>query len=328
MGKTKIEWATHVWNPISGCTPVSEGCENCYARRMAYRLRGRCGYPQDEPFKVTLHEERILEPYYWHKPRRIFVCSMSDLFHPEIPDEFIYRVLLTMQQNPRHTFFLLSKRPERILRWNNLQKPWNSEEWPQNIWVGVTAENQKRADERIPILLQIPAAVRFVSCEPLLGHINLSKWLGTCAACGAPATQCGPVLWQKGQKCCPECTHDGVHLDLVIVGGETGPGARPMCPDWVRDLRDQCISAEVPFFFKSWGDWAPWYGDEDDGCPGDPECEEINCSGCRKAHFWRFTGGGPAGYEPRDVLYSVRVGKKAAGRILDGQEWNQLPNKL
>lgn len=305
MAQTKIEWATHVWNPISGCTPVSEGCQNCYARRMAYRLKGRCGYPADEPFRVTLHEERLLEPYYWHKPRRVFVCSMSDLFHPEIPDEFIYRVLLTMQQNPRHTFLLLSKRPERLLK--NMQKPWSDEKWPPHIWLGVTAENQEQADKRIPILLQIPAVVRFVSVEPMLGPINLIKD--------------DDLYWEPTiQQWVPR-----IGLDWVVCGGETGPGARPMDPYWVESLLYQCEEAGIPFFFKSWGDWAPWYGDEDDGCPGDPECEEINCSGCRKAHFWRTIGGGPAGYEPRGVLYSVRVGKKAAGRLLDGRTWDEFP---
>ncbi|HHW03382.1 MAG TPA: phage Gp37/Gp68 family protein [Thermoanaerobacterales bacterium] len=320
MVRTKIEWAEQSWNPVIGCTPVSEGCDNCYARRMAYRLRGRCGYPQNEPFKVTLHEERILEPYYWHKPRRIFVCSMSDLFHPEIPDEFIYRVLLTMQQNPRHTFLLLSKRPERILRWNNLQKPWNSEEWPQNIWVGVTAENQKRADERIPILLQIPAAVRFVSCEPLLGPVDLSPYLGNLYFCNNPRHgQLCPdgIMYAKDKQIiiCRYCKQpvEIVHLlDWVICGGETGPGARPMHPDWVRNLRDQCMDAGVPFFFKSWGDWAPCWGGgmhlvyQDGRCmPGTHEHPDA----------WREKVAEPV----------MMLGKKAAGRILDGRTWDDFP---
>ncbi|AYO30628.1 phage Gp37/Gp68 family protein [Biomaibacter acetigenes] len=328
MGKTKIEWATTVWNPVAGCTKISPGCEHCYAERMAKRLAGRYGYPKENPFQVTFHRERLNEPAKWKKPQRVFVCSMGDLFHEDVHFQDISIIWWTMLWFSQHTYMILTKRPERIIKFfeylesdiggwkwiteggtnKRYYKQWK---WPlPNVWIGVTAENQEMADKRIPVLLQIPAAVRFVSVEPMLGPINLIKD--------------DDLYWEPTkQQWVPR-----IGLDWVICGGETGPGARPMCPDWVRDLRDQCISAEVPFFFKSWGDWAPWYGDEDDGCPGDPECEEINCSGCRKARFWRFTGGGPAGYEPRDVLYSVRVGKKAAGRILDGQEWNQLPNKL
>ncbi|ABB14146.1 DUF5131 family protein [Carboxydothermus hydrogenoformans] len=249
MRRTNIEWADAVWNPITGCTPVSEGCQNCYAKRMAYRLRGRCGYPQDEPFMVTLHEDRLLEPYRWRKPLRVFVCSMSDLFHPDVPDEFIFRVLLTVKQNPQHIFMILTKRPERMQDFFKRCIHGTI----KNLWLGVTVENQKMANKRIPILLQIPATVRFVSCEPLLDPVDLSKWLGICEGCGMPATKCGPVLWRKGQKCCPECTHDfylNWSLNWVIVGGETGPKRRPANIQWIRSLRDQCVAAGVPFFLK------------------------------------------------------------------------------
>ena len=207
MGKTKIEWTEYSWNPVSGCTPASEGCQNCYAKRMANRLRGRCGYPQDDPFRVTLHEDRLGEPLRWKQPRRVFVCSMGDLFHEDVKDEWIARIWWVMGQcagylDPSryrgHTFLILTKRPERMQKWLN---GWNDREtrrqwiesfgevydwmsgpkyWPDvlpNVWLGVTAENQQRADERIPILLQIPAAVRFVSVEPCLSAVNIVQYL-------------------------------------------------------------------------------------------------------------------------------------------------------
>lgn len=319
MAQTKIEWADAVWNPVTGCTPVSEGCENCYARRMAYRLRGRCGYPEDEPFKVTLHPERLNEPMYWKKPRRIFVCSMGDLFHEMVPDDFIFDVFLKMTLcTNNHIFIILTKRPERMknIIENFMGKKYGMSGktirelklYPQKrIWLGVSVENQQRAEERIPILLQIPAAVRFVSSEPLLGAVDLSRWLGVCTVCGASATQCDPVLWQEGQKCCPDCTHGGTYLDWVIVGGETGPNARPMHPDWVRSLREQCQTSGVPFFFKGWGEFV----------------EDINCNNA-VLHPWRKF------YAIHDGLYTgnfTRVGKKKAGRLIDGRTWDEFPSK-
>jgi len=319
MAKSKIEWTEYSWNPVTGCSPVSEGCQNCYARRMAYRLRGRCGYPEDEPFRVTMHLDRLDQPLKWKKPRMVFVCSMSDLFHENVEPTFIQDTFWVMEKAPQHIFMVLTKRPDNMRKLLHVFYS-GGHELPKNIWLGVTAENQARADERIPILLQIPAAVRFVSVEPMLGPVDLELYL--------------PYVQHPLRE---EWHRNGYHirrlnrgiqsnvLDWVICGGETGPGARPMCPDWVESILYQCKEAGIPFFFKSWGDWAPWYGDEDDGCPGDPECEKINCSGCKKAHFWRFTGGGPAGYEPRDVLYSVKVGKKTAGRLLDGRTWDEFP---
>lgn len=172
---TKIEWAQETWNPITGCTPVSEGCQHCYARRMATRLRGRCGYPADDPFRVTFHPDRLGQPLKWKKPRMIFVCSMGDLFHDLPPPEgswpIVDRILRVCNDCPQHIFLLLTKRIEHA--WYYFRSPvYNgnysrSELLGKNIWLGVTAENQQRADERIPILLQIPAAVRFVSVEPM-----------------------------------------------------------------------------------------------------------------------------------------------------------------
>lgn len=203
MNKSPIEWTDDTWNPVSGCSKVSLGCIHCYAERMAKRLAGRCGYPAENPFAVTLHPDRLGEPLHKRKPRRIFVCSMSDLFHEDVPDEFIAHVLITIRQASRHTFLVLTKRPVRMLSiisrcadagrlgWvTHNGKPslayggngiivGTSNRWPlPNLWLGVSVENQKQADLRIPHLLQTPAAVRFVSLEPLLSSIDLSKYMG------------------------------------------------------------------------------------------------------------------------------------------------------
>ena len=286
MAGTKIEWADAVWNPITGCTPISEGCAHCYAQRMANRLAGRYGYPADNPFRVTAHHDRMKDPINWEKPKRIFVCSMGDIFHEDACDDFPVtqlRIFNLMNGLRRHTFMVLTKRPQNLQRFVALffqdgkGKP---ESLPPNIWIGVTAENQARADERIPILLQIPAAVRFVSIEPMLGPVDLNK---------------------------RECLIDkrrfkytiGRYLDWVICGGETGPGARTMHPEWVRGLRDQCQSAGVPFFFKQWGEWGPYIST--------PE------------HF-------PVKYWD-DGIVSLKTGKKLSGRLLDGREWSEFPAK-
>jgi len=245
---TKIEWADEVWNPVTGCTPVSEGCENCYAKRMANRLRGRFGYPVDDPFRIAFHPDRLDQPLRRRKHRRIFVCSMSDLFHENVPLDYQMRIFERMSRAKQHIFIVLTKRPQNMLQFARDCGliPWpftppppmmatpSGVIWPENVWPGASVENQKRADERIPILLQIPAAVRFVSIEPMLGPLEISAFPG---------------------------------LDWVIVGGETGPGARPMHPDWVRSVRDQCQEAEVPFFFKQWGGWLLNYWREISGTP-------------------------------------------------------------
>jgi protein gp37 len=249
---SKIEWCEATWSPITGCSPVSEGCQNCYAKRMATRLKGRCGYPADDPFKVTFHPDRLDQPLRWKKPKRIFVCSMGDLFHEDIDTEWIMRIFGRIYKLPQHTFILLTKRPENALSFcrecglmpSNMPSPCCSTpsgvEWPQNAWLGVTAENQQRADERIPILLQIPAAKRFVSVEPMLGPIDFEP---------------------DYESAC----RFGQEIHWVICGGETGPGARPMQSNWARSLRDQCKGAGVPFFFKKHGDW--WC--KNNGCASD-----------------------------------------------------------
>jgi len=209
---TKIEWTEATWNPVTGCTKISSGCRNCYAERMANRLKGRYGYDQDDPFRVTVHYDRIRQPLDWKKPRRVFVCSMADIFHKDIPQNVRNDIFSVMVKAKHHTFQVLTKRIEDIV-W-----PVSSEPLPSNIWVGVTVESQG-CIERLRRLLKFPAQTRFVSFEPLLGRVNVSTELLS-------------------------------QIDWVIAGAETGPGKRPMALDWARKLRNQCREAGVPFFFK------------------------------------------------------------------------------
>ena len=210
---TKIEWATEVWNPVTGCTKISPGCDHCYAERMAKRLAGRAGYPKEDPFQVIWRSDRLEQPLYWKQRRRVFVCSMGDLFHPDVPFRFIGDVWHTMWM-AQHIFLVLTKRPERMLEF--LSSRHSPLSLLGNVWLGVSAENQETADERIPILLECPAAVRFVSVEPMLGAVDIS----------------------------------GCALDWVICGCESGPKRRPMNVEWARDLRKQCAAAGVPFSMK------------------------------------------------------------------------------
>ncbi len=302
MAKTKIEWTEYSWNPVTGCTPISEGCQNCYAKRMTNRLRGRCGYPEDDPFRVTLHPERLGEPLRWKKPRRVFVCSMGDLFHEDVPRWMRFEVMDIILQAKQHTFLILTKRPanmEEFFEWY-YSKAGRTIETIKNLWLGVTAENQQRADERIPILLQIPAAVRFISVEPMLGPVDLTEYFSEYdyrptyeyyrefLKMQGIESDGKPALFKSG-------------LDWVICGGETGPGARPMNPDWVRSLRDQCQDAGISFFLKSWGEY----------CFPSQMPEETY-----QALQDRYN---------LDVEIPWKVGKKAAGRILDGRTWDEMP---
>ena len=238
MGKTKIEWATKVWNPITGCTKISEGCRNCYAFRMSKRLAGRYGYPKDNPFAVTFHPERLNEPLHWKKPQKIFVCSMGDLFHKDVLRSYIGLIWRTMQKASQHTFLVLTKRADRIAE---LLK--NTSVFPTlpNVWLIVSVEDQKTADERIPLLLQTPAAKRGVSYEPALGPVDFSEYL--------PKTV--PPDHANGTG------YMTVGLDWLIMGGESGSGARPMHLDWARKVRDDCKAAKVAFFMKQMSEKAP-----------------------------------------------------------------------
>ena len=223
MAKTNIEWADAVWNPVVGCNKVSAGCANCYAEAVQRRFTPK-GSPAPLPWlpgnaTVALKPERLGEPATWKKGQVIFVCSMSDLFNEQVPDWYIEEVFNQMYAAACecHTFLLLTKRPERVAAIADKLV------WYPNIWLGTSVESQYWANRRIPALAQVPAAVRFLSCEPLLRAVDLSLPL-----------------------------QDGL-LQWVIAGGESGPKARPMNPDWVRVIRDDCAQADVPFFFKQWG---------------------------------------------------------------------------
>ncbi|MDF2499371.1 MAG: hypothetical protein K0Q77_85 [Anaerosporomusa subterranea] len=323
MAKTKIEWADKTWNPITGCTKISPGCHNCYAERMAKRLQAMGQERYRNGFKPTCHMEVLEEPFRWQKPKRIFVCSMSDLFHEDVPFEFIAKVWEVFYEcGPckrtfnDHTFLVLTKRPERMLEfsiWYRKEKymPINY----SNVWLGVTAENQEQADIRIPILLQIPAEKRFVSVEPMLGSIVINQYLPHY-----------PRLFSE---------RNGFKnfLDWVICGGESGPGARPVHPAWVRGLRDQCQTTGVPFLFKQWGLWWPISqmpdNAEDLYYPG-PEESPYTTRKCRYQNGALQLSGEllpthKFGSWGHGAMQTFKVGKKKAGRLLDGHMWDQYP---
>jgi protein gp37 len=317
VGETKIEWTDRVWNPVTGCTKVSAGCKHCYAERQFPRVYGRDKVEERKRHftDVVCHPDRLDQPPKWRKPRRVFVCSMGDLFHEDVPWSFICAVFAVMAAARQHTFQVLTKRPRRALglfrhlhlcdsvaetlgvsaRDNGLCSTWMDNEFPgwplPNVWLGVSCENQAAADERIPLLLQCPATVRFVSCEPLLGPVDVE-----------PALHRG-VEERKRHFTDVVCHPD--RLDQppkwVIVGGESGPKARPMHPDWARSIRDQCQAASVPFFFKQWGEWR-------ERIDGDDWTRET----CRIDLDGRAT--------------MIRVGKKAAGRLLDGKLHEEWPD--
>ena len=472
MDRTKISWADSTWNVVTGCDPVSDGCRHCYAARYANRGIGDFrvdnwddGPRYQRPFsEVRTHPDRLEVPLHWRKPQKIFVCSMGDLFHESVPFTFIHELWDIMKACPQHTFQILTKRPARMKecvdRIYSLERMgWAMGFW-RHVWLGVTAENQEMADKRIPILMQISAAVRFVSCEPLLSSIDIRHYMmdnpvyekqterGICISVGDERGSGDPRRWNdladseegmgsmeeggdqptlqdseggtrlqgilpsqnydrrgeslclgssasvaplqrtdsgrtysesQGRKeeaqssgqsgighkfgttdSCNPCSKSGsclqperddeLHgeidgrpgcgdpaekvcgrgsknncqglrnsipdgfshcsrrqtLDLVICGGETGPGARLVHPDWVRTIRDQCLESNVPFHFKSWGEWIPdgqFYrsGREDD----------FNCQKNALGH-----------------THFTRVGKKYAGRMIDGKEYLQFPREV
>lgn len=379
--KSGIEWTDATWNPVTGCSKVSQGCKNCYAERLFPRVYGRdiveyrdtvAGDPhvtrQRRFTDVRCHPDRLDKPLHWRKPRMVFVNSMSDLFHALVPDEFIAQVFGVMavaggadvswsaqseaggggafhgpgdgyeplgnwrdstgSQHPLrlpryghgpHTFQILTKRPIRArslltsrwfrgecvsssFRWacNRVDAGGladaieSGNAWPlQNVYIGVSVEDQATADERIPILLDTPAAVRFVSYEPALGPVDFDgRKIGDLHALG-----CGHVGCDCGQP----------RVDWVIAGGESGPNARPAHPQWFRSVRDQCQEAGVPFFFKQWGEWAPQTHLTQHGR------SQILSADCEQ-------------FIHHQPMY--RVGKKAAGRALDGRTWDEMPLRI
>ena len=309
---TKIEWADESWNPVTGCTKVDDGCRNCYAKRMANRLRGRCGYPADDPFRVTLHPDRLEKPLHWKKPRRVFVNSMSDLFHPDVHSGFIRRIFSVMLDCEQHTFMILTKRAGRMAQYIE-RYPWSGAmKEAGNVWLGVSVHDQKSADERIPILLQTPAAHRFVSFEPALGAVDFRGPLY-----GFPeqvsseqhvtkemAIAGGDLALEGSLYSEEEWAQTMPSLDLIICGGESGPGARPMHPDWVRSTRDQCQEAGVKFHFKHWGAYKPVYS------AGDPDGKSVMALPDGTITNTGWNGG--AGLHLRGSQALYRMSKKSA----------------
>ncbi|GAA0623565.1 DUF5131 family protein [Thalassospira tepidiphila] len=338
---TKIEWTQRegtkgkTWNPLRArnkktggvghfCEKVSPGCKNCYAETFQKRFKNPVRYAaQDaDQVEVFLDQKTLVQPIGWKKPATIFVCSQTDLFLHHYKSEWIDQVFAVMALCPQHTFIILTKRHDRMnayfgnlsdlssrhseqtntafncadllnlrhLTKNPRGKPLPSRVWPlPNVWLGVSVEDQKAADERIPVLLDTPAAVRFLSVEPLLGPVDLANHNapGMCGTTDHADYLRGYV--SPEYSCRAHLSKETTSLDWVIVGGESGHNARPMHPDWARSLRDQCKAAGVPFFFKQWGAWAP--------------VEEY-----------------PSGKQSMN-----KVGKKRAGRSLDGVEHNEWP---
>ena len=362
--KSQIEWTQATWNPLAGCTKVSPGCKNCYAIRDAHRMSGNPNEKIHAKYagtvtedgrnwtsKINFDESSLALPLRWTRPRRIFVNSMSDLFHANVPDEWIDKIFAVMALAPQHTFQVLTKRPERMreylgqkaAEWTDLGvsetlkemgidcdycynqgkvKPhlkaagWYFDWDPAgeggeliydgmtpfpHIWLGVSVENQEEADARIPLLLDTPAAVRWLSCEPLLEIVDLNNYLYTRFEMGGARNNHNKVDW-------------------VVAGGESGPKARPSHPDWYRSLRDQCQAAGVPFFFKQWGEYqpvTPLYAGRDDAAEnGRGELISLDTDG----FIWDK-------WQPNDLRTWLieKVGKKHAGRELDGRTWDEMP---
>lgn len=216
MNQSKIEWTEQTWNPVTGCTKISPGCKHCYAEIMAHRLQAMGATGYDHGFALALHEDRLPQPLRRKKPTVYFVNSMSDLFHEEVPDAFIEQVMTVAAQTPQHTYQILTKRAERLPSF------FQHRTVPRNVWLGVSVEDRRYGLPRIDHLRQVAVRIRFLSVEPLLENL-------------------GPMNLA------------GIHW--VIVGGESGPKARPMHPDWVLAVRDQCVAASTAFFFKQWGGW-------------------------------------------------------------------------
>ena len=361
----KIGWLNlpgykgETWNPVVGCRKVSEGCRNCYAERMANRLAGIANkksaattsllkyadviYNGKWNGKASFNTDELLAPLQWKSPRVVFVCSMGDLFHENTMETWIDKVMVMIALNPKHIFIILTKRAKRMAEYFSRPKEKIVEAWEKacydiglsdsnddidspacfiynrafgytkksttgwpltNMWLGVTAENKAAANERIPALLKIKAAVKFVSVEPMLGPVNLSIWFYS-GFMEPPFDDC---------------------VDWVICGGESGPGARPMHPDWVRSLRDQCKEAQVPFFFKQWGEW-----------------QNGSCFKEKVKHLFMLDDGQAFGYSIETGMVEIKnvsseywnkhtpvtvskVGRKQSGNLLDGVRYETYPS--
>lgn len=266
MANTSIEWTEKTWNPVTGCNKVSQGCKNCYAETIAERFWGKRKFTD-----IVLHDDRIIQPIHWKKPAMIFVNSMSDLFHEKVTNEFIREVFFMMALTPQHTYQVLTKRPERLIEFYTYLNDYIGEydcgseinPWyrngMKNLWLGVSVEDQKTADERIPILLQVPAAVRWISAEPLLDKIDLGKWASPCGYyCGHEPEGLENWLAENPQADGYDYYLMNHHpekskLDWVVVGGESGAKARRCEIEWIEKIVTDCKSANVPVFVKQLG---------------------------------------------------------------------------
>lgn len=305
--KSKIEWTDATWSPITGCTKVSHGCTNCYAERVWKRLSAiNMPYHGRKFTDVKCHPERLEQPRHWRKPRRVFVNSMSDLFHEEVPFSYIRDVFITMQDTRRHVYQILTKRPARMFEFF---KWWYSEiddslmkDIYPHVWLGVSIEDQPTADERVTQLLQCPAAVRWLSIEPMLGPVDLEN----IAFEHEFLYRVDVLRGSSRQDGCNE-PKSTPKIDWIVVGGESGPKARPMHPGWVGSIRDHCQAAKVPFFFKHWGEY---------------RYKKAGVLPGRKFH----PDQGIEDFLPEIVPGRfVRCGKKLAGRMLDGRLWEEYP---
>lgn len=315
MKDTKIEWAHHTFNPWVGCTKVGPGCDNCYAEADFDKRRHVVQWGPNQPRKRTA-PSTWAQPLRWNKMAeaegtryRVFCASLADVFDNEVPVQWRRDLLDLIEATPNLDWLLLTKRIGNAKVFYADAYLDSARAWPENVWIGATITSQTEADRDIPKLLAVPAAKRFLSMEPLLGPVSLTT------KGRIPADDEGPArigymvglddgksgLWATPSDA---LRRSGIHW--VIVGGESGPNARPMHPDWARSLRDQCQTAGVPFLFKQWGEWSPGYAEHGN----DLAYETIVYA---KQHEW------PEGH------CAFRVGKKAAGRMLDGREWNEVP---
>lgn len=355
---TKIEWADATVNYVNGCSVISAGCTNCYAMRLAgTRLRNhpsRAGLTRDTKAgpvwtgEVRANESALLEPLRWKRPRRIFWNAHGDLFHENVPDAWIDRQFAVMALTPQHTHMVLTKRPERMREYVEAWYQRAGENWLadlglpgrtddilriaptagvasyhaldnvplSNVWLGTSVEDKRAADERIPHLLATPAAIRFLSCEPLLGPVDL-----TSIDLPGGWHECWPLgqHW-LGRENVDDAGRPLPHIDWVIAGGESGPGARPMHPDWARSLRDQCAAAGVAFHFKQWGEWGPDQG---------TETFDTAKGRAQKTPAFLIKRDGTVHcflpQDEQDAPVMLRIGKARAGRLLDGRTHDDFP---